>query len=70
MENSLERTMANLFLVDNNDTNIYKLNRSAINYFYSLPSHTKNQMDISYFWGLVVKKWAARQELKKEYNNA
>jgi len=65
MRDSLEKTMMYLFFMNNRDTDIYKLNRSAIKYYYSLPIHMTKNMDISYFWELVIKEWEAKQKLKK-----
>lgn len=63
MEDSLEKTMMYLFFMENDDADIYKLNRSAVKYFYSLPSHIRNNMDVSYFWGIVLREWHGRQKI-------
>lgn len=62
MEDTLEKTMMYLFFMKNEDTDIYGLNKSAIIYFYSLPSAIREKMDVSYFWGLVVKEWHSKQK--------
>lgn len=64
MDDSVERLMANIFLMDNNDEDIYKLNRSAMKYFYSLSPSRQNSMDVSYFWDKVLKEWNYKQSLR------
>jgi hypothetical protein len=64
MRDSLEKTMTYLFLMDNKDSDIYKLNRSVVKYFYSLPLQIRKNMDISYFWEVVLNEWSVRQKSK------
>jgi hypothetical protein len=64
MRDSLEKTMTYLFLMDNKDTDIYKLNRSVVKYFYSLPLQIRKKMDISYFWEVALNEWNNRQKSK------
>lgn len=53
-----DKTLVNLFLMDNKNKDIYQLNESFMYYYYNLSPRIQNSIDISYLWGLVLNEWA------------
>jgi len=62
MMNRLEKVMVNLFLFKNKDVNdIHILNERFIEFYYKMNPKYMGKLNISYFWGKVIREWNIRQ---------